>query len=165
MITPSITTFLITIVNIGVLFFVLRAVLFKPVTKFMEARTKKIEDSIAQTEKDKNQAKLLLQQYEDQLKKAEVEADGIIHAARETAQQQAAGIIAAGKEAAENLVTNARSQIESDQKAAMARFRAEAAGLVIAASGQLLLREISKEDPRRYAGELLAELGTVVGKN
>ncbi|MDR0878083.1 MAG: F0F1 ATP synthase subunit B [Treponema sp.] len=164
MITPSITTFLITIINVGVLFFVLRAILFKPVTKFMEDRTKKIGDTIAQAEKDKNQAKLLLQQYEDQLKKADGESENIIRAARETAQQQASLIIADGKEAAEKLLANARTQIESEHKAAMARFRAEAAGLVIAASGQLLLREIGKDDNRRYAEQLLAELGTAIGK-
>jgi len=34
-------TFFITILNIGVLYLILRAILFKPVTKFMENRTQR----------------------------------------------------------------------------------------------------------------------------
>jgi F-type H+-transporting ATPase subunit b len=159
MLVPSLATFLITIVNIAILFFVLRAVLFKPVTKFMEERTKKIEDAISQAEKDKNQAKLVLGQYEDQLKNAEGEADAIIRAARETAQQQAEKIVAEGREQSERLLANARKQLEAEELAAMARFRAEAAALVVAASGRLVQRNLSGEDNMRFAALLLREAG------
>jgi F-type H+-transporting ATPase subunit b len=159
LITPSIATFLITIVNIGILFFVLRAVLFKPVTKFMEDRSKKIEDAIVQSEKDKSEARLLLQQYEDQIKRAGEEADTIIRSARETAREQSDRIVAEGKAAAEKLLANARTQLETEQNAAMALFRAEAAALVVAAASQLIQRELNQDDNRRLAGLLLQELG------
>ncbi|MDR0624795.1 MAG: F0F1 ATP synthase subunit B [Treponema sp.] len=159
LVSPNLVTFFFTLVNIGVLFVVLRAILFKPVTKFMEERSKKIQDAINQAEKDKNQAKQLLQQYEERLKGAEEEAEEIIRAARETALQQADEIIAGGKKAAEALLTGARGQVEAEQKAALARFRSEAAALVVSASARLLRRELNQEDHRRYAGLLLRELG------
>jgi F-type H+-transporting ATPase subunit b len=159
MISPNLATFLITIINIGVLFFILRAVLFKPVTQFMEARTKKIQDDIEQAEKDKTQAKLLYQQYEDALKHAEEEAEAIIRSARETAREQADRIAAEGKAEAENLLAAARRRIETEQKAAMALFKAEAAALVVSASGRLLQRELNQEDARTYAALLLREIG------
>ncbi|MDR2258424.1 MAG: F0F1 ATP synthase subunit B [Treponema sp.] len=159
LVSPNLVTFFFTLVNIGVLFVILRALLFKRVTKFMEDRSKKIQDTINQAEKDKNQAKQLLQRYEDRLKGAEAEAEEIIRAARESAQQQAGEIIAGGKEAAEALLANARGQVEAEQKAALARFRSEAAALVISAASRLLRRELNQEDQRRYAGLLLQELG------
>jgi F-type H+-transporting ATPase subunit b len=165
MITPSLATFLITLVNVGVLFLVLRAILFKPVTKFMEDRAAKIQDAIVQAEKDKNQAKLLFQQYEDQLKNAEGEAEAIIRTARETGQQQADKIIAEGKEAGERILENARRQIEAEQHAALARFRAEAVDLVIAASSKVLERDLNQDDNRRCAGMLLEELAAKSGEN
>ncbi|MDR1374216.1 MAG: F0F1 ATP synthase subunit B [Treponema sp.] len=158
MLVPSIATFLITLINIGVLFFVLRAVLFKPVTKFMADRTKRIEDGIAQAEKDKHQAKQLLEQYERQLKNAETEGDVIIKAARETARQEADRIIAEAGAAAEAMAAAARKQLEAEQKAAMALFRAEAAALVVGAAGRLLGREINGEDRRRQAEIFLRDL-------
>jgi F-type H+-transporting ATPase subunit b len=163
MIAFSFSTFLITILNIGILFFVLRAILFKPVTKFMAERSAKIQDAIAKSEKDKNQAKALLEQYENQLKNAEAEAETILKAARENALVEADRIIAGGRETAESLVANARKQIEAEQQAAVAVFRKEAAALVVAASARLLSRELKAEDSRQYAEMLLG--GIAPGKN
>jgi F-type H+-transporting ATPase subunit b len=159
MLAPSLATFLVTVINVGLLFFVLKALLFKPVTRFMENRTKKIEDAIAQSEKDKNQAKALLARYEEQLKNAEGEAAEILKGARENAAQEADRIVAEGKTQADAILANARKQIEAEQKAAMAEFRKNAAFLVIAASGRILGREFKSEDDRRYAGMLLEEMG------
>ncbi|MDR3171413.1 MAG: ATP synthase F0 subunit B [Treponema sp.] len=159
MIEPSIATFLITLINIGVLFFVLRAVLFKPVTQFMENRTNKIQHTIEEAEKDKAQAKVLVQQYEDQLKNAKGEGDAIIQRARETAQEQVVELLAAGKAEAAALIAHARQQAEVERQAAVALFKAEAATLVISASSRLLQRELNREDSRRFAGLLLQELG------
>jgi F-type H+-transporting ATPase subunit b len=152
-------TFFFTFINIGILFFILRALLFKPVTKFMEDRAKKIQDTIEKTEKDKNQAKRLLQQYEDQLKNAEEEAAAIIRGAREAAGEQADRIVRAGKTEAENILAAARRQIEAERKAALALFKAEAASLVVAAAGRLLTRELTQEDSRIQAAALLRDLG------
>jgi F-type H+-transporting ATPase subunit b len=158
MISPSLATFLVTIVNITLLFFVLRAILFKPVSKFMAARTKKVEDALAQAEKEKNQAKQLLASYEERLRQAEGEAEVIIRNARENSRQEADRIIAEGKIAAENMIAAARGQIEAERQAALAVFKAEAAALVVAAASRLLRRDLNQEDNRRLAASFLAEI-------
>jgi F-type H+-transporting ATPase subunit b len=158
LVSPNLATFFFTLVNIGILFVILRAILFKPVSKFMEDRAKKIQDAINQAEDDKSQARLLLEQHEAQMKNARGEAETIVRSAREQAQKQADEIIAGGKEKAETLLTNARRQIETEQQAALARFRAEAAALVVSASARLLRRELNQEDNRVYAGMLLREI-------
>ena len=63
LVSPNLVTFIATFINIGILFVVLRAILFKPVTKFIEDRAKKIQDSIDQAENNKAQAKNTLEQY------------------------------------------------------------------------------------------------------
>ena len=148
-------TFIITLVNIAILFFILRAILFKPVTKFMADRAKRIQDSIDQSEKDKTQARALLAQYEAQLKTAETEADAILKTARESAQLEAEKIIAQGRVSAEAVLANARKQLETEQRAALAVFRKEAAALVTAATGRMVGRELRSEDSRQYADMLL----------
>ena len=151
-------TFAITIINIVILFLILRAILFKPVTKFMADRAKRIQDLIEQSEKDKNQAKSLLTQYEDHLKTAETDAEAIIGAARENAKLEAEKILAESRVSAETILTNARKQLELEQRAALAVFRKEAAALVTAASGRLIGREIQNEDNLQYADMLLKEI-------
>jgi len=151
-------TFVITIINIAVLFLILRAILWKPVTKFMTDRAKKIQDTIEQAEKDKNQAKALLAQFEANLKTAETEAEAIIQTAKENARLEAEKIIAEGRASAELTLANARKQLETERQAAAADFRKEAAALVVEATGRLVGREIRNEDSRQYADMLLDEI-------
>ena len=151
-------TFIITIINIAILFFILKAVLFKPVTKFMADRSKRIQDSIEQSEKDKNQAKALLAQYEAQLRTADAEAEAIIRAARENAQAEAEKIVAEGRVSAAAAMENARKLLETERQASFAAFRKDAASLVIAATKRLVGRELQSGDNRQYADMILAEV-------
>lgn len=153
-------TFFITFINIGVLYFILRKLLFKPVTRFMENRTLKIRGELEQASREKAQAEALRESYEAQLRKVDEEADKLLRAAREAAQDQAAAIVGEGKAEAARLIENARLQIEEERRSAAAAFRIEAANLVIAATGRLLRREVTGEDARRAAGEFVAALGT-----
>jgi len=151
-------TFFITIVNILVLFFILRALLFKPVSKFLRERSQKIKDDIDKAEKDKRDAKQLLEQYEKKLEAAETESDGIIRTAREHAEEEAERIRAEGRAEAARIIAAARAQAESERQAALAVFRAQAAALVVNAAGKLLRRELSGEDQLRFARESLEEI-------
>jgi F-type H+-transporting ATPase subunit b len=159
MLVLSLSTFLVTIINIGILFFVLRAILFKPVTKFMESRTMGIQNTLDQAEKDRSDAKLLLKQYEEQLQDVHKEAQAVLNAAREAAQRESDRMLAEGKAGAEQLLANGRKQLEAERQAAMALFKAEAAVLVISASSRLLQRDLNQEDSRRQAALLIQEIG------
>jgi F-type H+-transporting ATPase subunit b len=158
MIVPSLATFLVTIVNITVLFFVLRAILFKPVTKFMEDRTNRMQAVLDQAEKERAQAKALLKQYEDQLQRIDEEATELLRAARESAQAEADRIVAEGKAQAARLLEKGRKQLEAEQRAALAVFRAGAAALALNAAGRILRRELTGDDDRSQAELLLKVL-------
>ena len=151
-------TFFITIINLAFLFIILRIVLFKPVTKFMADRAKRIQDSIDQAENDKVQAKAMLTKYEASLNTAKAEADSIIRNARELAQAEAHKIITNSRISAEKDLALMRKQFEMEHRSALASFREEAADLVIAAASRLLEREIEDEDSKLYAEMLLNEV-------
>jgi len=157
-------TLIITIINIAVLFFILRAILFKPVTKFMADRTKKIQDLIDQAENNKTQARTLLAQYEAQLKKAESEAEAIIRTARENARLEADKIIAESRAASEATLANTRRQLVEERNAALAVFRKEAAAIVVTATSRLVGRELQNDDNMQYAEMLLEEISLPSGE-
>ncbi|MDR1466447.1 MAG: F0F1 ATP synthase subunit B [Treponema sp.] len=152
-------TFAITIVNLTILFFILRAILFKPVTKFMNNRTAKIRNDIDSAEKDRIAAKALLEQYADKLKTAHAEAEAIIKQAQEQADALSTMRLEETKREAEVIIANARKQIEAEQKAVALLFKTEAARLVIAASSRLLQREVNAEDSRHLVDRSVEELG------
>jgi F-type H+-transporting ATPase subunit b len=151
-------TFIITIINITILFLILRKILFKPVTKFMEDRSRSVQESIDQANKDRTDAKKLLADYEGKLKDADSEAQKIIKDAHTQAAQQSEQIIAEGKKEAENIIAAAHKHIEAEHQVALAKFKIEAAALVIAATSKLATREVSGDDNRRYVNMLLEEL-------
>jgi F-type H+-transporting ATPase subunit b len=152
-------TFAITIVNLTILFFILRAILFKPVTKFMNNRTAKIRNDIDFAEKDRAAAKTLLEQYTSELKNADEKAEAIIRQAREQADALSTRRLEETRREAEILIANARKQIEAEQKAAALLFKTEAARLIVAASSRLLQREVNAEDSRRLIDRSMEELG------
>jgi len=151
-------TFVITVINITILFFILRAVLFKPVSKFMAERAKRVRDSIEQAQRDREEATKLLVEYENKLKNAESESRDILKTARENAERQAELIIAEGRREARDTVNTALKQIENERQAALAKFKLEASALVIAVSAKLAAKDFSGDDSRRYVKMMLDEL-------
>jgi len=151
-------TFFITILNIFFLSIILRKLLFKPVTKFLADRARRVQDSIDQSEKDKANANDLLAQYTAKLNTAGTEAETIIRDARASAEAEAKKIIDESHAAAEQTLANARKQLEMEHQASLAAFRKEAAVLVVSATERLVGREIKSEDNLRYAEMLLAEV-------
>jgi len=152
-------TFFITILNIGVLYLILRAILFKPVTKFMENRTQKIKGELEQAAREKERAEALRKQYEASIQSAEDEGERIIKEAREMAQKQAQTIVDQGKIDAENLLKAAKVQIEAERRVQALAFQEQAATLILSATGRLLGREVNAEDAQKAAQQFVSELG------
>jgi len=158
-------TFIITIINITILFFVLRALLFKPVSKLMAERAKRVQDSIDQAKRDKEEAAKLLAEYDNKLKNAEAEAREILKTARENAGRQAQLTADEGRKEAQDMVNAALKQIEMERQAALAKFKLEAVALVMAVSAKLSARDLSGDDNRRYVNMMLDELSAQKGNN
>jgi F-type H+-transporting ATPase subunit b len=153
-------TFIFSLLNIALLFFVLRKLLFKPITKFMDARANSVRNEIEGAEKNRADAIAMRELYEDRMKKADDDALDVVRIAREQAEKQSAATIAEAKRQAESLVANARKQIEAERRQAYLAFKAEAAALVVAATGKLLRREtVSSGNLTMQAEDILREIG------
>ena len=155
----TLVTFGITIINIIILYFILRLILFKPVTKFIAKRSQKIKKDLDDAARDKSESEKALAQYREKLKEADVEAQNIIREARIKAETEAAQIIAEGKTKAEAMAAASAKRLEAEQQAAIARFNLEAVALVMAASARLAQREFSSDKDRQYIQMLLGEIG------
>ena len=156
-------TFIITIINIIFLYFVLKLILFKPVSKFLAKRAAGIQGSIDKAKQDNEEAQKLLNRYQELLKKADAEAEEIIREAKKVARIEAERIIDGGRSAAETIVSNGHKQIETERQAMATRFNLEAAALVLAASARLMQRELTGDDNRRFASMLIDELAAQKG--
>jgi F-type H+-transporting ATPase subunit b len=153
-------TFLWTLVNLLVLFLFLKKFLFGRVGAFLDKRAEGIAAEREAAAKDREEAKRARLLFEEKLAKADEEAAVILREAREKAEAASGAILAEAKANAESIAANARAQIEAEKEAAFLVFKAEAAALVIQASGKLLERNLSNEDNRTFVASLLAGKGS-----
>jgi len=86
-------TFIWNIINLIFLYWILKRVLFKPVTEFLENRVNSIKDSFNNIDKQKVEIQTLKQKYDDQLISIKNESNKILAEARTRANFEANEIL------------------------------------------------------------------------
>lgn len=151
--------FIMAFLNLLILFFVLRKVLFKPVMEFMDKRTKSIEDSIADAEKQKGEAMEMKTTYEAQLKAAKVESKNIIDSAVAKAVAQQENMLDEARCQSEELLAKAREEIEFEREQLLKGVRNEVASLAFAAASRILDANMDTESNRQLIDKFIDEAG------
>jgi F-type H+-transporting ATPase subunit b len=151
--------FLIVFLNLVVLYLVLRRLLFKPVTQFMENRTKMIKDSIDNAEKVKIEALDLKHEYEEQLKTAKAKGDKIIADTRAKAEKDYDGMIVQAKKESETILTQAREEIEREREQMLKDIRSQVASIALAAASKVIEANMDTESNRVLVGKFIDEAG------
>lgn len=147
------------ILNLLLLYFVLKKVLFKPVTEFMENRTQSIQNSINDAEKQKADAMELKRSYEEQIAHVEDDAEKIIHDARAKAEAEHDRITAEARKEAEALIARAKEDIEIERRQMLTELRAQVAGLALAAASRVIEVNLDTEKNRTLVNKFIDEAG------
>jgi len=82
------TLFIAQLINFLLLIFILRALLYRPIMNLLNERTKRIEESVRDAEKVREQLANARRDYEAEIAKARQEAARIVAQAQERAKQQ-----------------------------------------------------------------------------
>ena len=93
-ISVNIWNILWSLVNLLILFLILKRFLFKPVTKVMNERQAQVTAIYADAENDRQAAADMKQEYETRMATAREEADGLVRNAVQTAQRKSDAILA-----------------------------------------------------------------------
>jgi F-type H+-transporting ATPase subunit b len=152
-------TFFITIVNITFLYFVLKRLLFKPVTKFMENRTKSVQDEIESAKRATARAEALEAEFMKKMANAEAEGQKVIQASRDRAEKEYASIIEKARVDAEKVAKDARQRLEDERRVAERVLREEAASLSIQAASRVVAENLDTEKNRRLVERFLETVG------
>jgi len=157
----SLPTLLAQIVNFVILFVLLYLVAYKPIMRMLDERSRKIKDSMEQTELIKEQAAHAEEEVKKQLEAAGKEGQEVITRAvrtgeetRQKAQQQA-------KQEGEALITRARAEIQRERDDAIDELRKEFADLTILAAEKVIDRSLDKKAHRQLIDKVLEESKTL----
>ncbi len=150
-------TFFITIGNFLVLFLILRKLLFKPVTAFMDARAKKIKDSLAEAAYLKGRAQEEATRYEKLMSEADAEAERLVKEGAERAALEAKELLEKANADAVEAQRRGEAAARQEREKAMQDMVGDIARLAAEAAGKLAGREAAAED-ERAAAALIREL-------
>lgn len=145
------------VLNILILFILLRIFLFKPINKMLDDRTQSIQKDIDDAERAKKEAEELRQQYEDSVSNAKDEAVQIVKNAHDYAEKEREAIIRKSHEEADEIVNSASETIENERKRVLQQAHTQIADLAIEAASKVVEANLDDEKNRRIVDEFLAE--------
>lgn len=155
----SLSGLLWTVVNLIVLFLLLKKFLWKPVTDLMESRQEEVKHNLDAAEAQRAQAEASREEYDARLSQAGREADHLVHQARERGNQEYQAILSAAQSDAKDLMTRTQAQLEADRASMLAGARKEVATLALLAAAQVTGRKLDSDDDRAMVDKFLTEAG------
>ena len=158
LVSPDVGLMVWTLVLFGVSMLILSKLVFPRIAEALDRRQKAIEESIDTAERTRREADELLAEYRERLTAARRQADDIVARARKAGEQQEADAVADGKRRREELLEQARRDIEVETRRAIQEIRAEVADLTIMATEKVTRKTLTSEDQRRLVDEAVAEL-------
>lgn len=127
-----------TIINLIVLFLLLRHFLINPVSNIMEQRRKLIADGLQNAQDTQDEANRLKAEYEEALSGAKKESAEIVDKARIGARAEYDRIVGEAGAKAGNIIENAKENVRIEREQTMKELQSQIAGLAIASAEKIV---------------------------
>lgn len=148
-----------TVVNLIILFLLLKKFLFGPVCKIMDEREAKIKADLDTAKEEKEKAKKIREDYEKSIKGAREEATEITKAAKARAEKSAENTVKEAKEQSAKIIKEAQASAVKCKEQALQEAQSEIARLAIMTAGKVAEKNIDAADDEAFAKEFLREVG------
>jgi F-type H+-transporting ATPase subunit b len=146
------------IFNVVLLVWLLTRFLYQPVLNMLNERTRRVQESLRESEQVKEQLARAKQDYDAELARARQEAAGILAQAQERAKTQEQEIVAQARQEAERIRSEAREQAVQEREQLLRDLKNQMAELVTMTATRVLGEEL-KSNHDQLIEESLASLG------
>ncbi len=144
---------------------VLRKFAWGPIMQALERREHNIAEHISQAERNHEQARLLLAEYEERLAGAAHEVRELLEEARRDAEHTKQSILAEARQGAEAEKARALREIEAAGDAAMESLAKRSAELAVELAGRIVQAQLSQQDHARLIEEAMAKFPATAASN
>ena len=158
LVSPGIGLMVWTLFLFGISMFILSKVAFPRIAEALDKRQKAIEESIDTAERTRKEADELLAEYRERLTAARQQADDIVARARKAGEQAEADLVVKGKQRREELLEQARKDIETETRRSLEQIRKEVADLTVLATEKVTRKTLDADDQKRLVEEAMAEV-------
>ena len=148
---------IMNIINIVILFVIVRFLAYKPVKKFLDARKKRLEDEKAAAESKAGEAQAMCEEYEKKLSEVEAARAEAVRAGEKEGQQRADELVRSAKKDADRLLSDAKQTIAAKEAESAESMRDSVVELSVSIASKVIGRNINDEDNKRLAREFFDE--------
>jgi len=157
----NVPTLLAQIINFLILLGLLYLVAYKPIMRMFDERSKRIRESMEQTEVVKEQAAHAEEEVKKQLEAASKEGQQVITRAMRTGEEARQRIHEEARQEGTTLIEKARLEIQRERDEAIEELRREFTDLTIEAAEKVIERSLDKEAHRQVIDKVLDESTTL----
>lgn len=148
----------LTLVNFGLLVFLLKKFAWGPIIGALEKREQQIASDKQTAQQAREEAAQLKADLENQLARIASDASAQIAAAVKMGENQKEQLLAQAKEQADRLLEQAKAQIEAEKNKALQDVRGEIAQLSILAASRVVKEQVSASAAQHAVEDVLNEL-------
>lgn len=150
---------IISILNLLILYIILKKLLFKPVMNMLSQRQSKIDSDLAGAKKAKQEAEDEKRIYEEKLSTADDEAAQILKDAKQRAERKSDKIVKDAKDKADGILRQAQTDAALEFQKAQSDIHREITEVSTLLSEKILEREINADDHKQLIDSFIENLG------
>ena len=155
---------LYTVVNILVLFLLLRKFLYKPVMNIIAQRQKQVDDTLNAAETSRQEAAAALNDAQAKLRNVDAEAAARRAAYEQQAEKDKQQLLADAQKQADAILAEGKAAAEAERQHKLRQADAQTTALARAMCEKLLVRNLNEQDDARLLDDLLEKAGAENGK-
>lgn len=153
-----------TIINLVVLYLLLRHFLIRPVTQVMEKRKQMVEEGFKNAQDMQNDALKMKQEYEEALSGAKQESVRIVDNARRSAKAEYDRIVSEAGEKAGSIIESAKETVQMEREKTVKELQSEIAGLAAASAAKIVGGQTGEQADRELYEQFLKETAGEAGE-
>lgn len=142
--------------NIALLTAALIFILYKPVKKFMAARTERINGEIEAARKEREEAMELKEKYEQKIAQIEKEREEILHQAHKKAMEKSDQMMFDARREADVMYDRALAELELERKNITDEMKKQMIEISVLMASRFVEVSIDRETQDRYIDEALS---------
>ena len=150
---------IISLINLLLIFLILKKFFYKPVGKVLSERRELLAKQYADAQKAEDEALANKAEWEEKMQSAEAEAESILKEATVRADRRGEKIVEEAKEKADVIVRTAQVEAELERKKAREGIKREIVDVSSCLSEKILEREIKPSDHKKLIDSFISEIG------
>jgi len=155
---PHLEELIVGAIAFGVLFFFVAKWVLPRLGKLLDERRAKIQGSLEEAEKAKQDADNMLEQYQQRLRDAGTEAGKVIEEARKTAEQMRKDLLAKAEDESRQIVAKAQEEVRAERDRAVQALRRELAEASVELAARVVGESLDKERQLRLVEQYIDEV-------